>query len=397
MVTIILVFNCIFPQGSSFTCITFKMQIKDIENPFNGGSPSIFSQFLNFLFFARLIPVKLSRNKSSISYKLCSCETFTFILISWGVLSMLHGTNIYFSLKKQEENEKYGDGNPIDTVVFYFHNLFIFLVFPLCPLVLSKSLTRIGKMSMANDLKWPKNGIQIMWSCCFLVIGKIVSECVYWNTVKMGQTLRFVLTFFVPFVQGVFLSFTWLLPPLIVSSLMQKFVSLCFEEKQDGNAILHAENCLKKYITMKNGFGCYFLLFYNVTQFLTIFALFLTISHGLGSAINKDVWKLINAGSHLCFSIGLILNSFGFTFTLESAFESLLAIRKDLKVQLISEKDPVTKNIMKTIIEDLKEEGPLSGKGFFNITKGTLTSMVSISITYIIILVQFKISFLQAD
>ena len=87
----------------------------------------------------------------------------------------------------------------------------------------------------------------------------------------------------------------------------------------------------------------------------------------------------------------------GFTFTLESALEGFLEIRRDLKGQLMLGEDPITENIMKNIIDDMEEAGPLSGKGFFNITKGTLTSMVSISITYIIILVQFKISFLQAD
>ena len=48
----------------------------------------------------------------------------------------------------------------------------------------------------------------------------------------------------------------------------------------------------------------------------------------------------------------------------------------------------------KKIIEDLDSSEPLSACGMFQITRGTLTSMISTSITYLIILVQFKISFM---
>ena len=45
---------------------------------------------------------------------------------------------------------------------------------------------------------------------------------------------------------------------------------------------------------------------------------------------------------------------------------------------------------MTNILDDLKEAGPMSGGGFFDITKETFISMISISVTYIIILVQFR-------
>ena len=46
------------------------------------------------------------------------------------------------------------------------------------------------------------------------------------------------------------------------------------------------------------------------------------------------------------------------------------------------------------LIKSLEKIGPLTGCGLFKIESSTLTSMVSTSITYLIILVQFKISFL---
>ena len=45
------------------------------------------------------------------------------------------------------------------------------------------------------------------------------------------------------------------------------------------------------------------------------------------------------------------------------------------------------------LIKSLEQTGPLTGYGLFKIERSTLTSMVSTAITYLIILVQFKLSF----
>ena len=42
------------------------------------------------------------------------------------------------------------------------------------------------------------------------------------------------------------------------------------------------------------------------------------------------------------------------------------------------------------VINKIKEEGPLTASGFFNVEKSTLVSMFSTILTYIIILVQFQ-------
>ena len=46
----------------------------------------------------------------------------------------------------------------------------------------------------------------------------------------------------------------------------------------------------------------------------------------------------------------------------------------------------------KKFFQEIESLGPLTGLGFFDIEKSTLTSMVSTALTYIIILVQFKMS-----
>ena len=44
------------------------------------------------------------------------------------------------------------------------------------------------------------------------------------------------------------------------------------------------------------------------------------------------------------------------------------------------------------LLRDIDNLEPVSGYGLFEVTRGTLTSMVSTSITYLIILIQFKTS-----
>ena len=45
-----------------------------------------------------------------------------------------------------------------------------------------------------------------------------------------------------------------------------------------------------------------------------------------------------------------------------------------------------------SLFKELERQGPLSGLGFFTIERSTITGMLSTAVTYIIILVQFRMS-----
>ena len=45
-----------------------------------------------------------------------------------------------------------------------------------------------------------------------------------------------------------------------------------------------------------------------------------------------------------------------------------------------------------SLLQELERRGPLSGLGFFTIERSTITGMLSTAVTYIIILVQFRMS-----
>ena len=43
-------------------------------------------------------------------------------------------------------------------------------------------------------------------------------------------------------------------------------------------------------------------------------------------------------------------------------------------------------------LRELDSTGPLSGNGYFGISRGTLTSIIGTSVTYFIILLQFRVA-----
>ena len=78
------------------------------------------------------------------------------------------------------------------------------------------------------------------------------------------------------------------------------------------------------------------------------------------------------------------------TLTAEEAYDALQSLNIPLEKMLINEKDLKRKELIKATMRKLKKIRPLTGNGYFNITRETLTSIVSITITYLIILLQFR-------
>ena len=78
------------------------------------------------------------------------------------------------------------------------------------------------------------------------------------------------------------------------------------------------------------------------------------------------------------------------TMTAESSFEKLKNLTVTLQQRMVKEKDPVEQMKIRFLIEKVEKTKPLSGNGYFEISKSTLASITSISVTYLIILLQFR-------
>ena len=53
-------------------------------------------------------------------------------------------------------------------------------------------------------------------------------------------------------------------------------------------------------------------------------------------------------------------------------------------------RDPKEAAFIKNIVKKIKRVGPFTGNGFFDVEKKTVTSMIGHTVTYLIVLIQFK-------
>ena len=124
----------------------------------------------------------------------------------------------------------------------------------------------------------------------------------------------------------------------------------------------------------------------STSQLFIIFLAFITFSPTNLGELKSTVKALANLIMVLSFG----LNIKGFTFILDAAFRALGNLRVGLQEQLVDKEKESEKEEIRILIREVEKTGPFSGLGYFEITKSTLVSMASVSITYIIILVQFR-------
>ena len=98
------------------------------------------------------------------------------------------------------------------------------------------------------------------------------------------------------------------------------------------------------------------------------------------------------SSSFLLIACSFFLNIAALSVILDTGHKSLKDMTVPLQDKLLYLQEGFEKQSFMNVIKDIEKTGPLNGKGFFNITRGTLTGMLSVGITYIIILVQFKMA-----
>ena len=80
------------------------------------------------------------------------------------------------------------------------------------------------------------------------------------------------------------------------------------------------------------------------------------------------------------------------TYTVEETQASLAGLAAPLRALLEVEARQLERGKLRNLVTEVEQAGRMGGNGFFEISRGGLTSMLSVSLTYIIIIVQFKLS-----
>ena len=184
-----------------------------------------------------------------------------------------------------------------------------------------------------------------------------------------------------------------------------------FNSKNARDKLSWAEHCIDLYEKLEKYLGIFQLCYLAVGQVSWIVSFFFVISLGLE---HKGEWKIENLmhsigefqediiwtlnktigncwflGSAL-FSAGYLLQLKLFIFHNDLTYRSFKSIKHVIKKVKFEDKESLER--AEDIIDTIEDAEPLSGCGMFQITRSTLTSMIATSITYLIVLVQFKMS-----
>ena len=177
------------------------------------------------------------------------------------------------------------------------------------------------------------------------------------------------------------------LPIALINLLTNSWINFVKEltEKQPPQTLLKpwSRRCINLYRNIEEHLQIHHLIFCTALQISWIMQLFLAITFPLNL---EKVPAIFMATGFSMFSI----SNFAFIVLLLFTADNLYVNMKNLKRTLRNQNNDVE---FKDILEDLEHIEPLTGLGLFQIRKHNLTSMVSIAVTYLIILVQFRLTF----
>ena len=166
-----------------------------------------------------------------------------------------------------------------------------------------------------------------------------------------------------------------------------------------------AKRFLGLYTGLEKGMGPVFFLSITFTQITWITLIFLAISMATDGL--SDAFDVAEFLAYFVGAIATMLQATSFIFCLSDCHKSLEILGNSLADDIL-EMEPGRERqeaevLLKVFVNDhdfihdistqkIERLGPLTGLGLFTIERNTITSMVSVAVTYIIILIQFKIT-----
>ena len=145
-----------------------------------------------------------------------------------------------------------------------------------------------------------------------------------------------------------------------------------------------------------SAFGFYLLFHFGINQLLLIIAAFLGISTILNNQLNFNLYSLrqfsfvfqsMGTGKEIEWRIKQIFDVFSFLAVnihstikiVTNGYNSLQGVISALKEQILSPScSEIEREKLKCLMDDIRWEPNLSAMGYFEISRGTLVSMISI-------------------
>ena len=356
----------------------------------NEKEMSKMSRYFLFLLKIGLIPLKMDLTTKKLTFKMWSRPTACYLLYYFISGFLLDFSSLYiwgyqnwitFFINMYKINVT-DFLTYISLIVFNIASYFQFRVF--------NDITKISsELTLSKTLAWPKHGttflctsilctiFQIMWAV-FLInsLIEISQSSLIWITVAFS--LNFVL-------------FSTVLFNLLLFYLiwMEQFSKICGEDVFD--PIQHSQRCLTIFQSIQDGLSVGFCRYFFSFQIMIVISLYMGISTIYFAPYNliTNIIASIFYGLLFLYS-GFIL--YVLTVAGENAHNSLQKMTKPLNIMAKMEKDEERRTNAQLLLDEIKNTPPLNGNGYFELKKDTLTSITSTTITYLIILLQFRSS-----
>lgn len=279
--------------------------------------------------------------------------------------------------------------NTFDLTIFYSLQILANFVVFIDTLEFFRIFPKLSKISLSNILNLPEQKFLIFLGISSMFIGPfliLISHLLSVSTnMKNYQWSTMIVNVFVPWL------FIWwwmiCLPIALINLLTNSWINFVKEltEKQPPQNLLKpwSRRCINLYRNIEEHLQIHHLIFCTALQISWIMQLFLAITFPFNL---EKVPAIFMATGFSMFSI----SNFAFIVLLLFTADNLYVNMKNLKRTLRNQNNDVE---FKDILEDLEHIEPLTGLGLFQIRKHNLTSMVSIAVTYLIILVQFRLTF----
>ena len=97
------------------------------------------------------------------------------------------------------------------------------------------------------------------------------------------------------------------------------------------------------------------------------------------------------ATSYVLLFLGWAINTFSLTRNLKRCFNAIVELVDKIDDRELDHLREAEDKRMRILKKKLLRLGPLTGQGFFLVDQSLLTGMLSFTLTYVIILLQFKI------
>ena len=346
------------------------------------------STFLKILMKTCLIPVTVNPSERTVTFKLRSKSTLTFMLYniillggSYGLLLYTDGiTNLvmWFQAKMQELN-------PVDFISLMCISLSTLLI-PNYTLFFSKQITLIGsEIILSQNLQLPNHWKKfvmatVLYTFSTLIITLIIQRI---SSVYLSGWFSVITMFLL-----ISVSLSQFLIFFLILSFLDEFKRIIF--LRSNGIISHTSKCISLLESLQKGLGTTFLLFFSFLQIQNIFCFYMSISHLMSMTINEKAWHIVMSVCYFVWSGYCMTILYCITLTADDAYDALQSLNSPLEKILINETDLTKKEYIKATMRKLEKTRPLNGNGYFNITRETLTSILSTTVTYLIILLQFR-------